>query len=211
MQFVARVFAGIFVAACAGSATAADASEAIGEGLTTSADRLPWGRFQGRVAFAAEAPEWRSALGGNRGAGLKVSGLTLMGDVYFASPVAGGGFRASSGVILGGRSGLWGAAADAAASSVVSVDRRVFGQGVPVSVRAPDGSTESGTLPYLGIGYSNLATGGWRFSADLGLVSYSPGSAVRLGRAFGGGQSLDDVVRDMRLAPVVQFGVGYTF
>jgi hypothetical protein len=34
---------------------------------------------------------------------------------------------------------------------------------------------------------------------------------VRFGRVFNGSQSLDDVVRDMRLAPVVQLGVSYSF
>ena len=68
------------------------------------------------------------------------------------------------------------------------------------------------TLPYIGIGYSNLsAKSGWHFSADLGVVSQSPGNVVRFGRVFGGTQSLDDAVRDMRLAPVVQLGVSYSF
>ena len=63
-----------------------------------------------------------------------------------------------------------------------------------------------------GIGYSNLsAKSGWHFSADLGVVSQSPGNVVRFGRVFSGAQSLDDVVRDMRLAPVVQLGVSYSF
>jgi hypothetical protein len=64
----------------------------------------------------------------------------------------------------------------------------------------------------VGIGYSNLwGTSGWSFSADLGVVSQNPANAVRFGRVFGGSQGLDDVVRDMRLAPVVQLGVSYSF
>ena len=66
--------------------------------------------------------------------------------------------------------------------------------------------------PYLGVGYSSMvAKSGWSFTADLGVVSRSPGNVVRLGRVFNGGQSLDEVVRDMRLAPHVQLGVSYSF
>ena len=54
-------------------------------------------------------------------------------------------------------------------------------------------------------------SGSWSFSADLGVVSQSPGNMVRFGKVFSGAQSLDDVVRDMRLAPVVQLGVSYSF
>ena len=75
-----------------------------------------------------------------------------------------------------------------------------------------DPTLDNTTVPYIGIGYSNLSTkSGWHFSADLGVVSQSPGNVVRFGRVFGGSQSLDDVVRDMRLAPVVQLGVSYSF
>jgi hypothetical protein len=38
-------------------------------------------------------------------------------------------------------------------------------------------------------------------------MALNPGSGLRLGR----GQSLDDVVRDMRLTPVLQLGVSYSF
>ena len=38
-----------------------------------------------------------------------------------------------------------------------------------------------------------------------------PGNALRLGRALGGGQSLDDAVRELRIAPLLQVGVSYAF
>ncbi|MEO7339001.1 MAG: hypothetical protein ABIV63_20700, partial [Caldimonas sp.] len=63
-----------------------------------------------------------------------------------------------------------------------------------------------------GIGYTGLSPhGGWSFRADLGLVSLSPGGAVRLGRLVTGNQNLDDAVRDLRLSPVMQLGVSYAF
>jgi hypothetical protein len=71
-----------------------------------------------------------------------------------------------------------------------------------------DQAVDTPTLPYLGVGYTGLSPrGGWSFNADLGLMSLNPGNAGKLGRVFGGGQSLDDTVRDMRWSPVVQLGV----
>jgi hypothetical protein len=46
----------------------------------------------------------------------------------------------------------------------------------------------------------------WGVSADLGLMAASPRSAVRLGQ-----QGLDDTLRELRLAPMLQFGVSYTY
>ena len=64
------------------------------------------------------------------------------------------------------------------------------------------------TLPYVGIGYTGLAPrSGWGFSADLGLIAKSPGNSPRIG----GGPSLDDQIRDMRMTPLLQLGVSYAF
>jgi hypothetical protein len=52
---------------------------------------------------------------------------------------------------------------------------------------------------------------GWSFSADFGLVALAGGNMVRLGRVVGGSQSLDDLVRELRLSPVLQFGASYAF
>jgi hypothetical protein len=139
---------------------------------------------------------------------LQVGSVGLLGDVYFGADRAApglpaSGFRATSGVLIGARSPLLGAAGTA--------DRRLFGaSAAPIAPIEP--ALESATLPYVGIGYSNLwGKSGWSFSADLGVVSQSPANAVRFGRVFGGSQSLDDVIRDMRLGPVVQLGVSYSF
>lgn len=194
-------------------------AQAGGDGIATDADRVPWARFQGRIAYAATSPLMKNGTSASDGTGLQVNGLSVMGDVYFGAASASGkasagGFRATSGVILGARGTLWGTQALAPASGLLSVDRRLFGPSAPGLGYATDSNNDgsSGTLPYVGIGYSSLAgRGGWSFSADLGLVSLSPGNAVRLGRVFGGGQNLDDVVRDMRLTPVLQLGVSYSF
>jgi hypothetical protein len=118
-----------------------------------------------------------------------------MGDYYLSKPWLGtaGGLRATSGVLLGPRSSLW--------SSPAAIDRRVV-----------DGNADgSSTLPYVGVGYTGLSDkGGWGLSADLGLMA-SPRSSVRLGKVFNGAQSLDDTLRELRFAPLVQLGVSYAF
>ncbi|MDQ6638909.1 MAG: hypothetical protein M3Z15_04500, partial [Pseudomonadota bacterium] len=163
------------------------------------------------------APGWRADLTPFERTGLQVGSVGLLGDVYFGSTKearasSAGGFRATSGVLIGARSPWLGTASAPASSGLFASDRRLFGSSANALSYPSDSPVESATVPYIGIGYSNLsAKSGWSFSADLGVVSQSPANVVRFGRVFGGSQSLDDVVRDMRLAPVVQLGVSYSF
>lgn len=187
-----------------------------GNGLTADADRVPWGRLHGRVAYMA-IPGWNGDFSFDDNGGMKSSTASVMGDLYFGGWVGNdklqaGGFRATSGIVVGARNNLWGTPGGAPASGLLSVSRRLFGHSPPPSANALDASADSATLPYIGVGYSSLATrSGWSFSADLGLVSLNPSNAVRLGRVFVGSQSIDDVVHEMRLAPVLQLGVSYSF
>ena len=202
-------------AAVASSLTLVDA-RAEGEGLSADADRVPWARFQSRIAYAPGAPGWRADFAPLERSGLQVSSVGLLGDLYFGSTPAPratsvGGFRATSGLLIGGRSTGLGSVSTST-SGLLATDRRLFGASAAPLTYPADPTVDNTTLPYIGIGYSNLSTkSGWQFSADLGVVSQSPGNVVRFGKVVGGSQSLDDVVRDMRLAPVVQLGVSYSF
>jgi hypothetical protein len=205
---------------CAAAATVLPlaSAHAEGGGLTTDADRAAWARFQSRIGYAPGAPGWRAELAPLERSGLQVGSVGLLGDVYFGAAPTGPastsatGFRATSGVLIGSRSPLLGSGSTPAASGLLRTDRRLFGAAAPAPISASDATIDSATVPYVGIGYSNLwGKSGWSFSADLGVVSQSPANVVRLGRVFGGSQGLDDVVRDMRLAPVVQLGVSYSF
>ena len=206
----------LWICAAVASALTGVAARAEGDGLSANADSVPWARFQSRIAYAPGAPGWRADLAPLERSGLQVGSLGLLGDVYFGStPVpratSVGGFRATSGVLIGARSAWLGAVA-APSSGLLATDRRLFGASANPFTYPADSSVDNSTVPYIGIGYSNLSPkSGWHFSADLGVVSQSPGNMVRFGRVFGGSQSLDDVVRDMRLAPVVQLGVSYSF
>lgn len=206
----------LWICAAVASALAMAEARAEGDGLSTNADRVPWASFQSRIAFAPGAPGWRADFAPIERTGLQVGSLGLLGDVYLggrksAAGAPTSGFRATSGVLIGARSPLLSAATSPSAGGLYASNRRLFGTS-PGTLGASEASVDSATVPYIGIGYSNLAAkSGWSFSADLGVVSQSPGNVVRFGRVFGGSQSLDDVVRDMRLAPVIQLGVSYSF
>lgn len=172
-----------------------------------------WPRWQGRMQALPATPWWRpNPLDGHDAPGQRLESLSLLGDYYFLRNAPGllarGGFRATSGLIIGtptnralsgygqGRGGPGLAARTLTASTSGSLDP--FGVGT--------------TVPYLGIGYSSASErGGWGFSADVGLVARSPGSAVKLGRVFSGNQPLDDLLREMRLSPLLNVGVSYSF
>jgi hypothetical protein len=201
-----RYFRWVLATVVLGSASAALALE--GDGLKVSADALPWSHWQGRLSMAV--PGWRAGLAVPE-QGLKVDGMSLMADYYFrAEPRAAGsseGFRATSGVLVGPRAQFLGN--QVPGSGAFGLGRRVFG--TATGRYAPD-SGEASAVPYIGIGYTGLAgRSGWSFSADLGLMSLRPGSAIRFGRVANGSQSLDDMVREMRLSPVLQVGVSYAF
>jgi hypothetical protein len=199
-------------AALVSLSTALPAAAAEGRGLTSNPDQSPWApRWQGRLSLAVQSPALRSTATGSDDTGLQITGMSLMGDYYFAPALpllaSDGGFRATSGLILGGRSSAWNASPRAGS---LSIERRSAGTGI--TARSVDTSTDSSTMPYLGLGYSGQSPKrAWSFSADLGLVALAAGNAVKLGRVFNGGPNLDDVVREMRVAPVVQLGVSYSF
>jgi hypothetical protein len=142
---------------------------------------------------------------------------SVLGDYYFTmSPTPQlfslSGFRASSGLLIR-QPGV--SLSDLALSS-----RSAAAFGVPShlllpSVPSPLTENAAGpytSLPYVGLGYSGIhAKSGWGFWADVGLVMGSPGSELGFGRVLSGTQSADDLMRELRLAPLVQLGVNYSF
>ncbi|MBC7480729.1 MAG: hypothetical protein H7337_02155 [Rhizobacter sp.] len=182
-----------------------------GTGLATNGE--PWARWQGRLSFGTSPPPWHAGLADPDSQAVRLNRMSLMGDYYVTSSLIGagsvGGLRATGGVILGPRVQLW-AGQVGASGSGFNIGSRPFGPSAMPYTNDPGGDTVA--LPYLGLGYTGLSVhSGWRFSADLGLVAQSPGNASRLGRALGGGQSLDDAVRDLRISPLLQVGASYAF
>lgn len=198
---------------CVASTMVSTAWAAGGEGLKTQIDDPAWARWQARLALGTAAPLWRAGLSTLEPTGLRVNTLAVTGDYYLTGNLferaALGGLRATSAMIVGPRSqAATGQPSLGAQGSGFSIERRLL---APSSLLAT-GEVESASTPYFGLGYTGLSLrGNWSFSADMGMVALSPGHAVRLGRVLGGTQSLDDMLRDMRLAPVLQMGVSYAF
>ena len=193
----------VWILAAALGLIAAPALALDGESLSLNPDQLPWARWQGRLSLGTSTP------GGRLGLDSRVSSANLMGDYYFGRSLFGltsaGGFRATSGLLFGPRSSLTIGQPSLSAGGAFSIGSRLFGQGAAASV--VDTPADNTTLPYLGVGYTGAsARSGWSFSADLGLVAQSPGG-IKVIRS----QSLDEAIRDMRLAPLVQLGVSYAF
>lgn len=67
-------------------------------------------------------------------------------------------------------------------------------------------------LPYIGLGYTSLsAREGWGLSADIGLGGQRPGERVRFGAGNPTAAQFENMLNDLRLAPVIQLGVSYAF
>ena len=201
------------LSAIIGAASLSAAAE--GTGLIPHIDNLPWARWQGRVSLTLQEPPFATGLSSSAASGLQLSGVSLMGDYYLTHSLIGsnseGGLHATSGLILTPRSQpLAGQPVFGAQGGAFSVARR---NALPAAaLPGSDSSNDFAKVPYLGVGYTGLsAKGSWSFSADLGLVALAAGNAVKFGRVFNGNQSLDDLVREMRVAPLMQVGASYSF
>lgn len=179
--------------ALAATAAAADQGLRVGDAADT------WPRWHARIGIAA--PPARTDL--SLAAALpRTQGAQVLGDYYFAGTgfdarhIA-GGFRATSGLLLGSR------------SAALSTTAMPSAGGLSFTRSTLDATGEAaGTVPYLGVGYTGLSVrGGWGFTADVGLMAL--GGGLRVGRALG--PSPDELARDLRLMPVLQLGVSYSF
>lgn len=179
------------------------ASPVVGEGLKISPDNSEsWSSWQARLAMSAPSlhllGNWTasSATGSAMLAGDRYLGWGQMGD--------GGGLRATGALLWGP-----GALALAAPAGAAHGEMQWRNNGGSASLTEPDPAS---AMPYLGVGYSTWWTrAGVGLSADLGLAAQRPGQAVRFGRVVSGTESLDDMLRAMQLAPMLQVNLSYAF
>lgn len=170
-----------------------------GQGLDPTSDWLA-GRWQARVELnrgPISTPYTNPYNIAAHARGAQRPGFSVLGDFFFKSPATETpsaslrGFRATSGLMIGSRNfGTDGASA------------------------APhDGKyADAGPVPYFGVGYTDLPNRtGWGFKADFGLMAMNPRSAVKFGSVLAGPQSVDELLRDLRLSPLFQLGVSYSF
>ncbi|MDN3544024.1 hypothetical protein QWZ02_06145 [Kinneretia asaccharophila] len=154
------------------------------------------------------------------GGGRSLLSANLLGDYYIfnntdASNRYQGGLRTTGGLMIGTRalsessSGLALRNPDLGQRASLLLGQRRISQLGP---SLPGAESDYATRPYLGIGYTGQSLrGSWGFSADLGLIKLSYRDQLRLGRSPGGAQSLEDLLLDIRLRPVVQLGFNYSF
>ena len=176
-----------------------------GSGFVAPDASTLWPLWQARIAVQTAAVSPLNLMHGLDGGTAHRSwqGGAVLGDYYFATP-AFGSFRASGGLMVGTLGG--------APLRSASTGPRL-GWSLQTSGQAPTpGADTPGTVPYLGLGFSGAA---WRQSlsitADLGLVAERPGAVGNVGRALFGSQGMESALREMRLSPLLQVGLRYTF
>lgn len=173
----------------------------------THAEQPHWPRWQARFGLTTQA----SAI--DAGARWQLSAGQLLGDYYWSGlrPTGIGrssGFRATSGLLLGRRA----LALSLPAPSSSQAMGITLSRGLHTSSGAGEDLNEPwSAVPYLGIGYSGISLrGGWGFTADVGLAG--TGGGLRTRREAGlGAQGAEDLLRELRLTPVLQFGASYAF
>ena len=171
-----------------------------------------WGGRVGLSGSLSEAggTEFPQHLEGVSGSGLTLRSLHLVGDYYFSSA---SGFHATTGLIRGSLSSPWGSSTSS--RDPWAVDSAKYDLWTPVGRGDQDGVNRQ-TLPYVGAGYSIStdgpgASGGWRFSADLGLALSNAGPAGNVGLMLHDPMAGGDMMHGLRVQPLVQLGLKYSF
>jgi len=162
------------------------------------------------------APHWQARLGATRAASadssarLQGTALHLLGDYYWqgfrpARFGLSGGFRATSGLLVGER-----------ALSLLPSSSFTHGSVAPAAgvraLRLGEADREVAlAVPYVGVGYSGVSLrGGWGFTADVGLAGTGGGLQMRRDM-LSHPRGADEILRELRLTPVMQIGASYAF
>lgn len=191
------------------SASASDSGETHGRGLALRGQGF-WPHWEGRIGVVIDRPinplkDSFVLAQPNQGSGLRVRSMHILSDYYVE-----GGFRATAGIVQGSAGQSWWSSGGTGGGLNLSIQRLdTLGQGSA-------SQNELQASPYVGAGYTNnLSVNGmpsaWRFNADLGLISVNSGNINRIGQVFQGERNLDDLVRELRLRPILKVSVGYSF
>lgn len=191
--------------------TAVERSAAGGGGLALR-DNGAWPHWEGRIGAVIERPvnpvRDSFVLAQPVEGGLRMRSLHVLADHYVE-----GGFRATIGLVSGEAGQAWWSSGDNGGGLNLSLQQLD-------SLGAPLGLGRRNLLPqaqaYVGAGYSTRTesigqASSWRFNADLGLLNTDPDSTNRLSGLLQGDRSVSDVVRGLRMRPVVKVSVGYAF
>lgn len=172
-----------------------------------------WPHWEGRVGVVIDRPinplKDSFLLAQPNQGGLRMRSMHILSDYYVD-----GGFRATAGLVGGSPGQAWWGSGGNGGGLNISLQRLdSLGLAGNTGLNNP---ADLQTSAYLGAGYSNNLTvngtpSAWRFNADLGLVGGNAANINRIGQVFQGDRSLDDLVHEMRLRPLVKVSVGYSF
>lgn len=144
-------------------------------------------------------------------AGLKMQSAHLLSDYAL-----GNGFQATIGLVRGATNLPWWQTPGTSMnnSSGLSIQQMdvLSHDGLPTLLS----NQADRTVPYMGAGYSGYVANArgiptWRIQADLGIVSLNASNTGHLGRVVTGQQGFDELLRELRLRPVVKFSMNYKF
>jgi hypothetical protein len=192
---VQAVMTALLATLCAAPASATEA-ESARRGVEPGARTITVGPGSLRVDSSAWAARLDLRLPAASDDGIGRAGWQLLGDYYFSAL---GGLRATGGVL--------GQSAVGRQPSRLSA-RANLGE-MASHGRLWQNSSDAGTATYVGLGYSSTrAAAGWGLSADLGLLALRESAGVRLGSGDPAGA---DWPQELRLRPMLQLGVSYSF
>lgn len=175
-------------------------------------DNGPWPDWEGRIGAVIERPvnpvRDSFVLAQPVEGGLRMRSLHVLADHYVE-----GGFRATVGLVSGEAGQAWWSSGEHGGGLNLSL-QQLDTLGSPLGLRRRNLLPQA--QAYVGAGYSTRVesigqAATWRFNADLGLLNTDPDSTDRITGLLQGDRSVGDLVRGLRMRPVVKVSVGYAF
>lgn len=193
-------------------ASAERATGSIDGGGLALRDSGPWPDWEGRIGAVIERPvnpvRDSFVLAQPVEGGLRMRSLHVLADHYVE-----GGFRATVGLVSGEAGQAWWSSGDHGGGMNLSL-QQLDTLGSPLGLRRRNLLPQA--QAYVGAGYSTRTesigqASTWRFNADFGLLNTDPDSTDRFTGLLLGDRSVSDLVRGLRMRPVVKVSVGYAF
>lgn len=182
-----------------------------GRGLALR-DSGPWPNWEGRIGAVIERPvnpvRDSFVLAQPVEGGLRMRSLHVLADHYVE-----GGFRATVGIVSGEAGQAWWSSGDHGGGLNLSL-QQLDTLGSPLGLRRRNLLPQA--QAYVGAGYSTRTeaigqASSWRFNADFGLLNTDPDGTDRFAGVLQGDRSFGDLMRGLRMRPVVKVSVGYAF
>lgn len=175
-------------------------------------DSGPWPDWEGRIGAVIERPvnpvRDSFVLAQPVEGGLRMRSLHVLADHYVE-----GGFRATVGLVSGEAGQAWWSSGEHGGGLNLSL-QQLDTLGSPLGLRRRNLLPQA--QAYVGAGYSTRTesigqASTWRFNADFGLLNTDPDSTDRITGLLQGDRSVGDLVRGLRMRPVVKVSLGYAF